>query len=112
MLFMCIIVWIESLSQSTFLDQSFGIQPAEYPQLIVLSAKKKQFAPLVGAFTVEGIKEFLASVLRGATRTQPIFTKELVPLAGDTKKCVAPPKPPAADKTKKPSKVHHVMINH
>jgi hypothetical protein len=38
-----LIVWIESLSQQAFLDQSFGIQPAEYPQVIVLSARKKQY---------------------------------------------------------------------
>lgn len=102
------LVWIESLSQATFLDQSFGIQPAEYPQVIVLSAKKKQFAPLVGAFTVEGVRDFLAGVLRGSTRTQPIFTKELVQLAGDTKKCVAAPKPAATEKAKKPAKVNHI----
>jgi hypothetical protein len=71
----------------------------------VCSVDGIRFASLVGAFTVEGVRDFLEGVLRGRTRTQPIFTKELLPLAGDTKKCVPPPKPVAPEKAKKAARV-------
>ena len=35
-------VWIDSLAQANFLDKSFGIVPTDYPQLVVLSARKKR----------------------------------------------------------------------
>lgn len=64
------IVYMDGPSQADFtktLDLS-----ANYPNAVVLSAKKLRYTPFMGAFTKESLGEFFEAVLRGGKRSPAI----------------------------------------
>jgi hypothetical protein len=63
--------WVDGLTQNDFLS-GFGLQPADYPQLVVYSHQKEKFSPLIGSFTEDTIGKFLGDTLTGATHTHPV----------------------------------------
>mmetsp|Transcript_20584 Transcript_20584/g.41517 ORF Transcript_20584/g.41517 Transcript_20584/m.41517 type:complete len:808 (-) Transcript_20584:65-2488(-) len=103
--------WIDNAKQQKFLKSAFDITPQDYPQVVVVSMRKKRFAPIIGSFSADNIDRSLTRVLRGGIKTAPLVSKSFPKLEGNTKKCKAKPKPkpqqapPKRDppKQKKPS---------
>jgi len=96
--------WLEGISQMEFLQKAFGMEPRDFPQLVVFNAKRLIYAPFVGSFSFSGIKEFLQGLKGGQVKTKPMGVKTLPSLAGDSTRCAgmkAPPTKEAPPKKKK-----------
>jgi len=96
--------WIDSQQQKKFLKDAFGMDPVEYPQVVVMSPRKKRYSLLVGSFSAENIDRSLTRVLRGSIKTAPLSSGSLPQLAGNTKKCRNKPKPQYVPPKASPSK--------
>lgn len=79
--------WLDSVEQMDFIDSAFGLQPQEYPQVVVFSPSKLRFTTFVGAFTSEDVSTFLSRVGKGSIVTDPIFSEDRPALIGDTTEC-------------------------
>jgi len=69
-------LWAEAGSQES-LEQSLELGGFGYPALTVVNAKKKIFATLRGAFSYDGINEFLRDTSFGRGRTTPLSSATL-----------------------------------
>jgi len=87
--------WIEGIGQMEFLKKAFGMEPRDYPQLVVFNAKRLVYTTFIGSFSYTGIQEFLKGVKAGKIRTQPMGVKKMPSIAGDTERCkdMKPPAP-------------------
>jgi hypothetical protein len=71
-------VWADSVLRpgaSAWMQENFDVQAQDYPQLLLLSVRKARFAPYVGAFSIDGVVEFLEGVTKGSVRTVPLTSK-------------------------------------
>lgn len=64
-------VWSEATAQGE-MESALEIGGFGYPALAVLNAKKMKFSPLKGAFSFDGINEFLRDLSYGRGHTAPI----------------------------------------
>jgi len=69
-------LWAEAGSQES-VEQSLELGGFGYPALTVVNAKKKIFATLRGAFSYDGINEFLRDTSFGRGRTTPLTSASL-----------------------------------
>lgn len=91
-------VTLDSDKQQSFIQHAFGLSPADYPQIVVLSVKRERFAPFVGAFETDGVSSWLRGVTSGQIRTSPLESSsgKLPTLEGtdpDHPACVPPSTP-------------------
>jgi len=89
--------WIDGISQMDFIDKAFHLMPQDYPQVVVLAAKKLRYANFVGAFSPDAVGKFLTGVRKGVIKTNKIALKTLPALEGDTKRCIDMKPPPIPD---------------
>ena len=91
-------VWLDSDKHADFLLQAFGLYPADYPQLVVLSAKKDRHVNYLGAFSQDDVSDWLRKITAGKVRTVPYETRDgklpLLSDGNDTPACTPPPPPP------------------
>jgi hypothetical protein len=70
-------VWADSVVRDgagKWIQENFDVQAQDYPQLLLLSVRKSRFAPYVGAFSIDGVIEFLEGVAKGSVRTVPLVS--------------------------------------
>jgi len=94
--------WIDNQKQKKFLKKAFDMDPQEFPQVVVLSPRKKRYSLLVGSFNAEGINRSLTRVLRGGIKTAPLHSGGVPKLEGSTQKCKKSPKPKPKPTPSKP----------
>ena len=91
-------VWVDSDKHADWLLQAFGLYPADYPQLLVLSAKKERYVSYLGPLTPDDVDEWLQRITAGKVRTIPYETRDgKLPLLDDGNAedaCTPPPPPP------------------
>jgi len=73
-------VWAEAMAQ-TKVEEALDIGGFGYPALAAVNTKKMQFALLRGAFSKDGINEFLRDISYGRGRTAPVRGGKLPPVA-------------------------------
>ena len=92
-------VWVDSDRQAEWLLSALGLYPADYPQVVVLSAKKDRYVSYMGPMQAEDVGDWLRMITVGKVRTIPYETKDgkLPPLSStsSTPACTPPPPPPA-----------------
>jgi protein disulfide-isomerase A6 len=69
-------VWLEAGSQPAFEEQLLQGN-TYYPAVAAVNYKKSRFSPMVGAFTVEAIGDFLKELLSGKQATIPFQTDKI-----------------------------------
>ena len=96
-------VWVDSDKHADWLLQAFGIYPADYPQVLVLSAKKERYVSYLGPLTPDDVDEWLQRITAGKVRTIPYETKDgKLPLLddGNSEDACTPPPPPEITPTR------------
>ena len=96
-------VWVDSDKHADWLLQAFGIYPADYPQVLVLSAKKERYVSYLGPLTPDDVDEWLQRITAGKVRTIPYETKNgKLPLLddGNAEDACTPPPPPEPSTTR------------
>ena len=102
-------VWLDSDKHADFLLSAFGLYPADYPQLVALSAKRERYVSYMGAFTPEDIADWLRKITAGKLRPVPYETRDgKLPALddGDEEDACLPPPPPI------PSGPHERYLHH
>ena len=67
-------VWVDSDKHADWLLQAFGIYPADYPQVLVLSAKKERYVSYLGPLTPDDVDEWMQRIT--AAECAPYRTKQ------------------------------------
>ena len=104
-------VWLDSDKHADFLLSAFGLYPADYPQLVVLSAKKDRYVVYMGALAPGDIGDWLRMITAGKIRTIPYETRDgKLPLLsdGDEEDACKPPPPPAPPAPKVDKYLHQL----
>ena len=99
-------LWLDSDKHADFLLSAFGLYPADYPQVVVLSAKKDRYVSYMGTMSTEDVGDWLRMITVGKVRTVPYETKDgkLPPLSdgNDSPACTPPPPPPPSPAARGP----------
>lgn len=108
--------WLDSDKHADFLLSAFGLYPADYPQIIVLSAKKDRYVSYLGSLTADDVGDWLRQITAGKIRTIPYETKDgKLPAFEDGNSepaCVAPPPPPPPRERNPNDKyLHHITAS-
>lgn len=79
--------WLEGNSQKDFLQEAFSLEPQNYPQLVILNAKKLTYSTFAGSFSFKKTKEFLMDVRSKVIKSKSMGLSTLPHLSGETSRC-------------------------
>lgn len=80
--------WLDGTSQNHFIKEAFGLEPQNYPQLVVMDAKKLMYSTFAGSFSFKNTKNFLMTIRNKRDNLKSMSIKKIPHLVGDTTRCI------------------------